>query len=143
MSSVSCIGCVFAGSGCAFFVWIYLSDSGEFFFLAVLGTPGPLFRVPFSFFSFLPPSSSPFLSRGRPGFSFLASLPSSPGLPSGSRQVRLSSCLWSVSSFFSLSLGRPPLFLALFSFSFFSLSLSFSCMHATYSDIPPVLLAFP
>ena len=62
---------------------------------------------------------------------FLASLPSSPGLPSWSRQVRLSSCLWSVSSFFSLSPGRPPLPCPFLSLSSLSLFHSLACTPLT------------
>ena len=60
------------GSGCAFLLGFTYLNPGVLVFFAVLGTLGPLFRVPFSFFSPLSPSSfPPFSSWGRLGFSSL------------------------------------------------------------------------
>ena len=56
-NSVICVGHGFVWFRVCVFVWIYLSESGSSCFFAVLGTLGPWFRGPFSFFSPLPSSS--------------------------------------------------------------------------------------
>ena len=126
-------GRVFVWIWVCVFVWILLSVFGSSCFFAVLGTGWPLFRGPFFFFSPLSPSSSPFLSRSRPGFSFFlfcvpADRTSSPGR--GRSGLAIASFAFCLFCLFSLP-GSAPLSLALslsflLSLSFF-LSLSLAC----------------
>ena len=94
------------------FVWIYLSDSGSSFVLPFSGLWGRGFGVRL-FFSPLPPSSSPFLSRGRPGFSFfLFCVPADRTSTLGRGRSGLACCVCVLPLLFSLP-GSAPLFLAL------------------------------
>ena len=137
VNSESCIGCVSAGSGCAFLYGFTYLIQGVLVFFAVLGTLGPRFRGSFSlsssfFFplSFLGPAWGLFLS--------LLCACCQDHLAS-SRQVRLSTCFFACCLFFLFSLpGSAPLSLALslsfllslsFFLSFF-LSFSLSLLHA-------------
>ena len=116
------------------FVWFYLSDSGSSCFLPFSGLWGRCFGVrslsP-------PPSSSPFLSWGRPGVSFsLFCVPVARTISHRRGRSGLAlAFLLVVSSFFSLSPGRLPsplLFLSFFLSLLFVLSLSLSCMHSVH-----------
>ena len=123
-NSVICVGCFFAGSGCAFLFGFSYLIQGVLVFLPFSGLWGRCFGVRFlssSSFFFL-------LSFSGPAWVLFLSLLCScrQDLNAGSRQVRLSICLCSVSSFFSLPPGRLPYFLALF--FLFLLSFSLACI---------------
>ena len=134
-SSVICIGRGFVWFRVCVFVWVYLSELGSScFFFAVLGTLGPLFRVPFPsslLFLLLLPH---FLLSGSAWVLFLFFLACLARTPPAQGRPGFASCI-ALFLFFSPlparagpSLPRP--------FFLLSLSLFLSLLHALNIDEP-------